>query len=168
MLYDELMRFADFFIHDPKVKERLRTVLRPVFQILAAGTAYLIFTRLTSSGIPCIFRLITGLQCPGCGMTRAVNSVFSGRFREALQYNLLSLTIMPLIGIYLLYRAIKYIKTGSERCAIWEYIFLVCTLFICLFYGIYRNYLNIVSGNIDITLFYKVLRLFTNVLTKSL
>jgi hypothetical protein len=35
----------------------------------------------------CPFKLITGLQCPGCGGQRAVFSMLHGHFAEALSYN---------------------------------------------------------------------------------
>jgi len=35
----------------------------------------------------CPFRALTGLPCPGCGMTRAFCALSSGRFDEALSWN---------------------------------------------------------------------------------
>ena len=40
-------------------------------------------------GIPCLFRKITGLQCPGCGNSRAVLALLRLDVAEALRYNLL-------------------------------------------------------------------------------
>jgi len=44
----------------------------------------------------CIFNNLTGLQCPGCGMTRAFSSVFHLDFIGAFQYNKLVIIIFPL------------------------------------------------------------------------
>lgn len=37
----------------------------------------------------CSFYLLTGLYCPGCGMTRALHNVMHGRIGAAFSYNLL-------------------------------------------------------------------------------
>lgn len=49
----------------------------------------------------CPFRAITGLQCPGCGMTRAMLSIGQLRFGRAARLNLLSLPLTLAMVIYL-------------------------------------------------------------------
>jgi hypothetical protein len=57
---------------------------RAVVGVLAVlGGAYV----LGWPGWPCLFAKITGLPCPGCGMTRAVASLLRGRWLEAVQYH---------------------------------------------------------------------------------
>lgn len=48
----------------------------------------------------CPFRLILGISCPGCGMTRALHSMLRLDFSGAFHYHPLFWTI-PLIFIYL-------------------------------------------------------------------
>jgi len=50
---------------------------------------------------PCLFKLITGLDCPGCGGIRAVYSLLHGQFLSAADYNLLLVTILPVLLINL-------------------------------------------------------------------
>ena len=38
----------------------------------------------------CSFHRLTGLDCPGCGMTRAFHQLSHGNLAEALEFNLLS------------------------------------------------------------------------------
>jgi hypothetical protein len=58
----------------------------------------------------CIFRNLTGIKCPGCGMTRAVLSVLHLRFAEAFSYNKLIVLVFPL-GLLLFLRSfLKEIK----------------------------------------------------------
>ena len=45
----------------------------------------------------CPFRAVTGYECPGCGATRALAAMLSGRFREAVSDNLLAVCLAPLI-----------------------------------------------------------------------
>lgn len=39
------------------------------------------------SGFPCVFQLLTGLYCPGCGGTRALKYLLHGDIRKSLQYH---------------------------------------------------------------------------------
>ena len=61
----------------------------------------------------CPFRLLTGIDCPGCGLTRAFLSAFRLDFRAAFRYHPLFL----LIGIelcYLLGRNFFRLKPKAE------------------------------------------------------
>jgi len=42
----------------------------------------------------CPFRRLTGLPCPGCGMTRAFWALSGGRLREALTFNPFSVVLL--------------------------------------------------------------------------
>lgn len=46
----------------------------------------------------CIFHEVTGLHCPGCGMTRATHAILHGRFAEAVSKNPLVVICLPLIA----------------------------------------------------------------------
>lgn len=72
-----------------------------------------------------MFRLLTGYKCPGCGMTHALLAVCQGHFEEAVQYNLLSVSFVPVLCMYLIYRACQYIKEKREDFSIWEVILLI-------------------------------------------
>ena len=49
----------------------------------------------------CLFRQVTGLECPGCGSQRAIHALLHGRVAEAWSYNALLLVEIPLIGLLL-------------------------------------------------------------------
>lgn len=38
-------------------------------------------------GFPCLFQLLTGLYCPGCGGTRAVKYLLQGQIVKSIQYH---------------------------------------------------------------------------------
>lgn len=64
--------------------------------ILGAVTAILYIT-----GIGCLIRYLSGIPCPGCGLTRAGASLLQLHVREAFLYHPLFLCV-PLVGVLLL------------------------------------------------------------------
>lgn len=48
----------------------------------------------------CPFRLITGLDCPGCGSQRAIHAIFHGNFLQAWNLNPALFFAIPLAGLY--------------------------------------------------------------------
>ncbi|WP_237579104.1 DUF2752 domain-containing protein [Candidatus Enterococcus willemsii] len=50
----------------------------------------------------CLFRWITGIPCPGCGMTRSFLHLLSGQIDEAFYYHPLFWLVPILFGIVLL------------------------------------------------------------------
>lgn len=103
--------------------------------LLSIGIVFLIIAYLgkLSNGpiVPCIFNKLTGLFCPGCGMTRAIHSIMHFEFLQALRYNFLIILIPPLMGIYLFLDYKKLHKWAK----IMTYIMLVITIS----YGLARN-----------------------------
>jgi hypothetical protein len=45
----------------------------------------------------CLFRNLTGYECYGCGMTRAVFSAIHFRFEDAFHFNKLFIIVLPLL-----------------------------------------------------------------------
>ena len=44
----------------------------------------------------CTFHRLTGLNCPGCGMTRAAHATLHGRLGEAFRFNPVGMILLPL------------------------------------------------------------------------
>ena len=44
----------------------------------------------------CPFKMMTGLDCPGCGATRATNALLRGNLGAAVDHNLLFVVLLPL------------------------------------------------------------------------
>lgn len=49
----------------------------------------------------CLFHKLTGLWCPGCGMTRATHAALHGHFGKAFRFNPVGMVLFPisLLGI---------------------------------------------------------------------
>ena len=47
---------------------------------------------------PCVFHVLTGLYCPGCGSTRALHQLTHGHLLAALQLNGLFVLSLPVLG----------------------------------------------------------------------
>ena len=47
---------------------------------------------------PCLFHAITGLYCPGCGLTRMLHALVHGDIRRAASMNLMVLASLPALG----------------------------------------------------------------------
>ncbi len=58
-------------------------------------------TVLYISGIGCVWRRLLGIQCPGCGMTRAVISLLRGDIVGAMGYNFMVVSL-PVMLVYIM------------------------------------------------------------------
>lgn len=81
---------------------RGRAALVAVLFVLGLiGLWWMIQSRPSNMGLGCLFHTLTGLHCPGCGMTRAAEAVMGGRLIEAAGYNLVGITVLPFAGLWL-------------------------------------------------------------------
>ncbi|MBR5527542.1 MAG: DUF2752 domain-containing protein [Clostridia bacterium] len=53
-------------------------------------------------GISCVYLELTGIPCPGCGMTRALFAVLRGDLAAAIKHNAL-IFFMPYVFAYILF-----------------------------------------------------------------
>ena len=71
-----------------QVQERRRTMaLAVVLLAMAAGGLYAVDPSRHMVTPPCPYRTLTGLACPGCGLTRCVHALLHGEFAIAFSYN---------------------------------------------------------------------------------
>jgi hypothetical protein len=52
----------------------------------------------------CLFHRITGLDCPGCGATRALHALLHGHVRDAFALNPLLVAGLPVLGLGVMFR----------------------------------------------------------------
>lgn len=79
---------------------------KKVITIISAGgvlISYLILRRLTGFSIPCVFRLVTGLKCPGCGVTHMLDSLIKLDIKGAREANPFIFFTSPYLIFELIY-----------------------------------------------------------------
>ena len=96
----------------PKPRLTWKTVGSALAPLLLLGAVLL-------SGLPlCPFRMMTGIPCPGCGLTRATLHALTGDFAGALRFHPLVFVLAPLVGWSILRATLvsaKVIATARAR-----------------------------------------------------
>jgi|GEM_PF-1960791 len=64
-------------------------------------------------GIPCLWKTLFGITCPGCGLTRAWAMLLRGRWHEAAGMNWL---IYPVVGVYAAHLVRALFRTAKYDC----------------------------------------------------
>ncbi len=72
---------------------------------------------MVSFGMPCLFRTITGLYCPGCGGTRAAIALLHGNIILSFFYHPLVLYIAVVAVFYIASHALSFVtkKPGFRK-----------------------------------------------------
>ena len=120
-------------------KERLTTLIKKMLLVLCIGVASYFFVTLTGWKIPCVFYELTGMYCPGCGITRMFIALIQLNFKAAAGYNLLVFLLLPFGCVLGLCKMIEYIKTGKTKRRLVETIFYIVAFVCCVVFFILRN-----------------------------
>lgn len=79
---------------------RLTMTAAAIF-VAAAAIVYLAVFDPTSVPAPkCVFHLLTGFDCPGCGSQRAIHALAHGQIARAWSYNPALFFAIPLAALY--------------------------------------------------------------------
>ncbi|MGP1589435.1 MAG: DUF2752 domain-containing protein [Oribacterium sp.] len=105
--------------------------------LLLLGLLYLVWLRLTGLAVPCAFHSVTGLRCPGCGITRMLLALSRFHFREAFQANPFLLATSPLLLFLILFNGRQ--RRRREPLPRWSRRLLWGYLTALLLFGIVRN-----------------------------
>ena len=126
-----------------ETKKRVRRLAVVWCIALGALSVYAAVFFVSGIGIPCPFHLITGLNCPGCGISRAIRSLSEFRFADALGYNLMSPLILLYIGYCAVYASAAYMKTGKGSLLIKPEWLNIALLSLFLIWWVVRNIVGI-------------------------
>ena len=121
------------------VKARLRRVLLKGAVLLSAGGVYAVWVKRTGLGIPCVFHLVTGLKCTGCGVTRMLLSLLRLDFAAALDSNAVLACMLPFLLVLAAVSLVRYVRTGGNVPGRGENAAVLAAVAVLVIWGAVRN-----------------------------
>jgi len=106
-----------------------------IFFIL--GSAYYLIVRFTHFSIPCMFHLVTGWKCPGCGITTMVMALARFDIVGAFEANPFLFVSAPLIGAEIIYMFWR--RSEGLDIAKWNKVLVWAYLVMLIIFGVVRN-----------------------------
>jgi hypothetical protein len=96
-----------------KGKSRLKYLTIIGILLIPAAIYFIPLEWIKNQHSVCLFKNLTGHECYGCGMTRAIFSAMHLRFTDAFRFNRLSPVVFPLL-IYIWVKTILSLLPGNE------------------------------------------------------
>lgn len=90
-------------------------------------------------GIPCLFRRLTGLLCPGCGISRMMIDIIHFNFHSAYYHNQAIFLLSPFILYFVAKTYISWLFDKKMKINLIENIILYIIIAILIIFGIWRN-----------------------------
>jgi hypothetical protein len=87
----------------------------------------------------CLFHALTGLQCPGCGATRALYQLLHLHFRGALHYNALFTVLAPFALLWFGYWYYSVMRLEHSPTIRMPRAAIVCCCVVVLVFTVVRN-----------------------------
>lgn len=117
---------------------RAKKIIIGALILFAVGALYALFVSLTHIGIPCVFNLITGLKCPGCGVSRMCLALIRFDFKTAFHENAAIFCMLPLMAATAARFIYVYIRYDRRRDKYAEFAvyFMIAVL---VLFGVLRN-----------------------------
>ena len=100
--------------HTPWYKKRSVRIIILSLCILVFAVVYTLFDPSGSTYFPkCTMKALTGWECPGCGVQRAVHALLTGHFSAAIRFNPFLFLILPYVCLTLTAGTIK--TPGAQK-----------------------------------------------------
>ena len=125
------------------MKKRALQVIIFNLSLLFFLLLYYKIASITGFYIPCMFKKITGLKCPGCGMTHMVHSTLHFDFHQAFLDNPVVFIICLVAVPFVIRKIIIYIRTGELGETKFDKIIMLVAVIILLIFGVVRNIIGI-------------------------
>ena len=120
------------------MKNRIKNIC-----ILTVLTLFLLVIKIVP--VTCLFKQVTGIYCPACGMTRAFITLLEGNILKSLYYNPTVIYILGYVSIYMIINTIC--KMFSKEMIIkYSNFYLYLGIFIMMLNFIIRNILLLGYG----------------------
>lgn len=97
-------------------------------------------------GFPCLFQLLTGLYCPGCGGTRAVKALLAGNPAMSFQYHPLVLYTAAVVTVELAGWLLSKVAKNPRYYPGHENLFIYIGAAVIIVNWVYKNYMLAVQG----------------------
>lgn len=120
-------------------KKRCRKVLLILGSLLSAGLIFAYGAVHWGWWLPCMFNQITGLKCPGCGVSRMCLAILRLDFSSAFFWNPAVFICLPFLAYLLIDLSLRYIRFGSLRLNKWQQRGCWIMVAFLLAFGIFRN-----------------------------
>lgn len=97
---------AHFYPHQPflfrkTMNKSVLLYLRLLFWVLVPIVLLVLPKTFFNEGIPlCPSMIFLGMECPGCGLTRACMHLIHLDFEEAFAFNMLSFVVFPILAFW--------------------------------------------------------------------
>ena len=125
-----------------ELKKRVRNLFFIGLILFFVGVCYYVFyINFPRHALKCVLFEITGLKCPGCGITRMLSSFIQFDFIKGIKYNLFLGVTLPLVGYIVLYSCYLYVydkKSGKTF-----NIFCIVYLVLLLIWMVVRNIIGV-------------------------
>lgn len=119
--------------------ERRKKLWKRAGLIGAIGLAYAFFCLKTGWALPCPFRSVTGLLCPGCGVTRVCLALLRLDVAGAWRANPVLTALLPVLAGVLLRMGYVYVQTGRTGPTRTQSVLIWSMAGVLLVFGVVRN-----------------------------
>lgn len=131
------MKLINYWTEDKT--QRFISFIKKVGIVLLLGLLYAMFVKKTGIGIPCMFYKLTGLYCPGCGVSRMCLALLQRDIEKAFHYNVAIMITLPYFVWIGIDSAVAYIRNGIVKHTRRREIVLWIVLVFFVVFGILRN-----------------------------
>lgn len=122
------------------MKQRALKVIKIGTALLLGGLVYALICNIIGFALPCIFNTVTGLQCPGCGVSRMCLALLRFDFKAAFYANPAILCLTPVLLAVGVDAVARYIRIGKCRTKGWSTVLLWIATITLLVFGVVRNF----------------------------
>ena len=119
---------------------RAKKIVIGALALIAVGALNALLIVWTPSGIPCVFHVVTGLKCPGCGVSRMCLALLRFDFAAAFHANAAIFLLLPLMAATAARLIYVYIRYGRLRDKYAE-IAIYGMIAVLVVFGVLRNFL---------------------------